>query len=208
MCHHHPTLWKDDGALPGRDRAGQHLRGDSPAWREWAQRMFVGRTVLHTRSLHHLYPAELRSNWMNEFIFNDDVNAVHKFEIPRDINSDEELLGALSVALRFPAYFGKNWNALDECICDLSWLPPGDVVLIHEDLPLAGSRVPLSIYLSILRDAARNWETKGSNLIYTCPEKWDATGERALLVRREFLVVFPSNAESVVRSILTESKSS
>jgi len=146
---------------------------------------------------------------MSEFIFNDrpDVNAVHRAELPSDIRGEDGLLDALSVALRFPDYFGKNWNALSECIRDLSWLPPGDVVLIHKDLPVADNRTALSIYLSILRNAARNWDTKGSNLIYASPEKLDATGERELLVKRKFLVTFPTNAESIVRRLLAESES-
>ena len=27
-----------------------------------------------------------------------------------------------SAAFQFPAYFGENWNAWDECACDLDWL--------------------------------------------------------------------------------------
>lgn len=89
--------------------------------------------------------------------------------------------------MRFPDYFGNNWNAVDECICDLSWLSPGDVVVIHKDLPLVDNRVSLSIYLSVLRDAVGSWATKGSNLIYASPEKWDASGKNKSLVRRKSL---------------------
>ena len=28
----------------------------------------------------------------------------------------------MSTALRFPDYFGYNWAAFDECLCDLDWL--------------------------------------------------------------------------------------
>lgn len=147
---------------------------------------------------------------MSAFIFNDrvDVKVVHRAELPPNIKSTHALLNALSGALGFPGYFGKNWNALDECICDLSWLPPGDVVLIHKDLPLADNRASLSVYLSILRDAVENWDTKGSNLIYASPERWDAAGERELLVKRKFLVTFPLNTEDVVRSILANARKS
>jgi hypothetical protein len=147
---------------------------------------------------------------MNVFIFNNqtDAKAAYRAEVPPNIKNEHVLLDALSVALRFPAYFGRNWDALDECIQDLSWLPPGDVVLIHKDLPLAGRRDALAIYLSILRDAIGNWDTRGSNLIYASPEEYDATGERSLLVRRKFLVTFPPDAETVVRSILANVENS
>lgn len=74
-------------------------------------------------------------------------------EVPVGITSSEALLEELYQRLRFPDYFGGNWNALEECIRDLSWLPAGPVVLKHHDLPLAGDVAGQKIYLSILRDA-------------------------------------------------------
>lgn len=122
---------------------------------------------------------------MSAFIFNNQhkANVVHRAELPGGIKSKATLLDALSVALRFPDYFGANWDALDECIRDLSWLPDGDVILRHEDLPLAEDRASLSTYLSILKDAV---------------EKWNATGKRKLLV------MFPPDTENIVQSVLTE----
>ena len=35
----------------------------------------------------------------------------------------ESLFQEIAAALQFPYYFGNNWNALDECIKDLGWLP-------------------------------------------------------------------------------------
>lgn len=108
---------------------------------------------------------------------------VHRAELPGGIKSKAVLLDAISVALGFPDYFGGNWDALEECIRDLSWLPAGDVILAHEDLPLAEDRASLSTYLSILKDAV---------------EKWSATG------RRKLIVVFPPDSETIVRCVLTE----
>ena len=141
---------------------------------------------------------------MSVFIFNDqaDAKAVHRAELPPSIKSEGALLDALSVALRFPSYFGRNWNALDECVRDLSWLPPGNVVLVHKDVPLTDNRASLAIYLSILRDAVGNWDKKGSNLIYASAEKWDASGKCELLVKRNFRVIFPTDTRSTVESVL------
>lgn len=143
---------------------------------------------------------------MSAFIFNasSNIKAIHRATLPRNIKTEDALFDALSVALRFPDYFGKNWNALAECVRDLSWLSPGDVILSHGDLPLAGNRASLSIYLSLLSDAVGNWDTRGSNLIYTSSEKPEAKGDRELLVKRKFSVIFPPNVESSVRDIVPD----
>jgi hypothetical protein len=74
-------------------------------------------------------------------------------ELPRDIQSVDELFEQLCERLQFPDYFGHNWDAFEECVRDLSWLPPGPVVLRHRDLPLAGDLANQRVYLEILRDA-------------------------------------------------------
>ncbi len=43
-----------------------------------------------------------------------------------------ELLTAIGRVLRFPGYYGRNLDALEECLLDLSWLPEGQVVLVWE----------------------------------------------------------------------------
>lgn len=43
-----------------------------------------------------------------------------------------ELLTAIGRVLRFPGYYGRNLDALEECLGDLSWLPEGQVVLVWD----------------------------------------------------------------------------
>lgn len=40
------------------------------------------------------------------------------------------VLDAIAAAMRFPDYFGRNLDALYDCLTDLSWLPTGEHVLI------------------------------------------------------------------------------
>lgn len=46
------------------------------------------------------------------------------------VQSRAELLDSIGAALEFPDYFGRNWDALDDCLRDLSWLPAAGYVLI------------------------------------------------------------------------------
>jgi len=48
----------------------------------------------------------------------------------RSAGSKAELLDAVAAALAFPAWTGRNWDALADALADLSWLPPGPHVLI------------------------------------------------------------------------------
>jgi RNAse (barnase) inhibitor barstar len=107
-------------------------------------------------------------------------------EVPSGIKSKDELLDALVIALRLPDYFGNNWDALEECMRDLSWLPPGDVVISHQDLPLSDDRPALATYLSILSNAV---------------ESWRAYGERSLIV------VFPAASKSALSALLAKTSS-
>lgn len=75
--------------------------------------------------------------------------------IPGTVRSKEKLLGVLSQGLRFPNYFGWNWDALEECLQDLSWLPENSqIVIVHAALPF-GAGENLGTYCDILRTATQ-----------------------------------------------------
>ena len=39
----------------------------------------------------------------------------------------------ISASFQFPWYFGENWPALDECLCDLEWLRFDSIFLVIDD---------------------------------------------------------------------------
>jgi RNAse (barnase) inhibitor barstar len=77
-------------------------------------------------------------------------------QVPKNIRTKAELFHFLSIELKFPDYFGKNWDALDECIGDLSWLPKLNIHLVHQDIPLSSQPEEAAIYISVLEDVDAN----------------------------------------------------
>jgi len=67
------------------------------------------------------------------------------------------LFRSLAAGLRFPGYFGSNWNALDECLHDLEWLTDGAILLAVRNAQRLLEAEPegLGTFLSILISAAK-----------------------------------------------------
>lgn len=57
--------------------------------------------------------------------------AVHVLD-GRGLVDRDALLDGLAQALSFPAWYGRNWDALADCLSDLSWLPGQGQVLLWE----------------------------------------------------------------------------
>ena len=71
-----------------------------------------------------------------------------------------ELFEEFAFALHFPDYFGRNWNALDECLADLSWLPAESYALIVTSPSRVLEREPksdLAEFLDVLVSTATSW---------------------------------------------------
>ena len=97
--------------------------------------------------------------------------------ITRGISDKQALLRLISAALQFPEYFGFNWDALDECLADLSWLEPGDIVIWHESMPLSHAPKELSHYLNVLRNTQQDLSR---SITVSFPESSRDTVERML----------------------------
>lgn len=113
-----------------------------------------------------------------------DVNAdTLMVRIPPDIAEKHQLLRTFAEQMKFPSYFGWNWDALYDLLCDLSWIQTRHIAIIHHDLPLRFERKEVRIYLEILRDAIDSWKTD---------------------TRHEFLAVFSTAYRKSMKEILQE----
>ena len=66
-------------------------------------------------------------------------------------------------SLRFPKYFGENYNALSDCYADLSWLGPESKIVVLEHSERL-SRIPGGEFLcGLLCRAARWWEKESAS---------------------------------------------
>jgi RNAse (barnase) inhibitor barstar len=80
----------------------------------------------------------------------------------RGAGSNEELLARLAEALRFPDYFGQNWDAVDDCLCDMEWLPAtGYVLIVRNARELWAGNVPgAGKLIEVWLFAAEYWATQ------------------------------------------------
>jgi len=84
----------------------------------------------------------------------------------RGIRSKRKLFAIFADKLRFPRYFGKNWDALEECLRDLSWIPlKQPIAIVHEDLPFGAGGPNRGIYLDLLRSVLEHWSASGNRAV-------------------------------------------
>jgi len=73
---------------------------------------------------------------------------IAKIDYP--INSFDDLFQFYSSCLKFPDWVGESWDALEDALCDLSWLQEEEVVIKHHILPLMNDIDELSNYVDVL----------------------------------------------------------
>ena len=75
-------------------------------------------------------------------------------------NDKDAIIARIAKALAFPKWFGNNWDALEDSLADLSWLPAQGYVLLIE----AVNEAPASergALVDILASAAAAWARRG-----------------------------------------------
>lgn len=74
------------------------------------------------------------------------------------IAAEGDPLARIAEALDFPDWFGHNWDALEDCLGDLSWRGGEGHVLLFERFP---DGEELAMLLDVLRSSARYWAGRG-----------------------------------------------
>lgn len=153
-----------------RDIAGYSDPSSSDRWLSWSPaRRYHGARV-STEEL---------------FLFSRDPSDLVKagdaaLRVDSGIASRDALFDRYSAGLSIPDYFGRNWDALDECLCDLHWVPEKRVVILHGELPRL-TEEEMSAYLQVLARAVEDWRSEEEH---------------------DLQVVFPESAEQRVRELL------
>jgi hypothetical protein len=111
------------------------------------------------------------------------VAGAQRHDVRPHSGSKRALLQWYAANLQFPDYFGDNWDALEESLRDLSWLPAGRIVLYHPQLPLPGTSqgTDRRTYVHLLADTARHWQRAGG---------------------RELIVAFDPVCEAALRALM------
>jgi len=71
-----------------------------------------------------------------------------------------DALRAIAKALRFPDWFGNNWDALEDCLGDLSWRKGDAHVLVLRNWQKM-SPDDLGVLIDVLRSSAEFWSGRG-----------------------------------------------
>ncbi len=81
----------------------------------------------------------------------------------RALGDRGSLLAALGAVLDFPDYYGVNWDALEECLSDLSWREGPVRLLVEHAGALAAD--DLATLAQIWGEAAASWGEAGRGFV-------------------------------------------
>ncbi|HLH31485.1 MAG TPA: barstar family protein [Terriglobia bacterium] len=89
--------------------------------------------------------------------------AVFRIDI-RNAGDKNAFLNRIAEVLQFPDWFGYNWDALNDCLTDLEWLPhKAGYVLIFENSGrfAAGKKPDFDKAIEVFRSASEYWKGEG-----------------------------------------------
>lgn len=85
----------------------------------------------------------------------------------RDVLDKPGFLKAAASAMRFPASYGRNWDAFDEAVRDLNWARPRGLgmgfIVVYDDAGKFAAAQPeqFAVARDVLRSAVESWLAHG-----------------------------------------------
>lgn len=121
-------------------------------------------------SLRNLLPDSKRAGVYRSAIDSDEIVAaartaglqVFKIDLAK-ASGKSGLFAAFSNTLKIPKHFGKNWDALNDCLTDLAWLDgTGWVLILANCQPFAAKyQADFDVALELLGGVAASWQKDG-----------------------------------------------
>lgn len=103
--------------------------------------------------------------------------AVFRVDIART-HDKLAFIGHLAEAMRFPAWAGKNWDALNDCLTDLEWLDATGYTLILEKAKhfATAHQHEYDDAVAVMRSAADYWKAENRPfwVLIHGAQGWDA----------------------------------
>jgi RNAse (barnase) inhibitor barstar len=116
----------------------------------------------------------------------DNYPGAYVARVSPSVSDEGSLYDGLQKALELPDYFGRNWDALHECLRDFSWIPEKTIVLVHHGVPGLQLETLLT-YLRVLADSVSFWRSRNER-------------------EHELTVVFPEGSRFEITKLIRESR--
>lgn len=90
------------------------------------------------------------------------------------VDDKSTFLDAVAQALAFPSYYGRNWDAFEEMINDLSWISAPGYLILYDYVHRFAAHQPdaWQTALNILQSACNNWQQEGIPFYLLLRHNW------------------------------------
>ena len=85
----------------------------------------------------------------------------------KKIEKKDQFLNHAAVAMKFPDYFGKNWDAFYDCLTDMEWVESNGYVIYfdHTDGFADHHESQLETVIELFQDAVDFWKGDGKSML-------------------------------------------